>query len=216
MLNVLKNEGGIRTPISAGNVATREGAIYVRESGADGVKVGVGPGSVCETRNVAGAGVPQITAILEVAEAFANDSQPLPLIADGGVREPGDVSKAIGAGADAVMIGGLFAGTEESPGEPITVEGTLHKMVRGMASADALEARKRIGDTSTDPRKYAPEGKTMLTPYRGRVEKILHELASGLRSGMSYVGAHTIGEMKERARFYRVSPGVPEQRRPLQ
>lgn len=216
MLNVLKNKEDIRTPISAGNVATRQGAIYVRDSGADGIKVGVGPGYVCDTRNVAGAGVPQITAILEVANALANDSQPLPIIADGGVREPGDVSKAIGAGADAVMIGSLFAGTEQSPGEPVIMDGTLQKMVRGMASAPALEARKKIGNTSTDERQYAPEGSTKFIPYKGKVEKILFELAGGLRSGMSYVGTHTIPEMKEKARFYRVSPGVPEQRRPLQ
>ncbi|MFN8372732.1 MAG: IMP dehydrogenase [Anaerolineae bacterium] len=217
VLRRLKIIESVNTPIIAGNVATVEGAKYVRDSGADGVKVGVGPGYVCETRDVAGVGVPQITAILNAAEAYKNDQERIPIIGDGGIRKPGDVAKAIGAGADTVMIGSLFAGTDESPGEPVDHEGILKKMVRGMASASALEKRVSLGATTTSVEDYAPEGRTTFTPYKGKASKVLKRLRGGLLSGMSYSNARTISEMHANAQFIIVrSPMLPEQRRPLQ
>jgi IMP dehydrogenase len=217
ILRRLKIIEHVSTPIIAGNVASVDGAKYVRDSGADGVKVGVGPGYVCETRDVAGVGVPQITAILNAAEAYKNDHQRIPIIGDGGIRKPGDVAKAIGAGADTVMIGSLFAGTDESPGEPVEHEGILKKMVRGMASASALEKRVSLGATTTNVEDYAPEGRTTFTPYKGKAGKVLKRLRGGLLSGMSYSNARTIKEMHANAQFIIVrSPMIPEQRRPLQ
>jgi IMP dehydrogenase len=217
ILRRLKVTEGLKTPIIAGNVATVDGARYVRDSGADGVKVGVGPGYVCETRDVAGVGVPQVTAIMNAAEAYKNDSVRLPIIADGGIRKPGDMAKAIGAGADTIMIGSLLAGTEESPGEPVEQDGILKKMVRGMASATAFEKRLAIGATTTSLEDYVPEGRTTFTPYKGKASKVVKKLRGGLLSGMSYSNARTIGEMHERAQFVIVkNPMMPEQRRSLQ
>ncbi|MBN8619573.1 MAG: IMP dehydrogenase [Anaerolineae bacterium] len=217
ILHRLKIIERVKTPIVAGNIATIDGARYVRDCGADGVKVGVGPGYVCETRDVAGVGVPQITAILNAAKAFEHDSDPLPIIGDGGIRKPGDVAKAIAAGADTVMVGSLFAGTEESPGEPVEQDGILKKMVRGMASATAFEKRLALGSTTTRAEEYVPEGRTTFTPYKGSASKVLKRLRGGLLSGMSYTNARTIAEMHDRAQFIIVrSPAIPEQRRPLQ
>ncbi len=216
MLHRLKNEEGIKIPIIAGNVATRKGTLYIRDSDADGVKVGVGPGFVCETRNVAGVGVPQITAIREARRALEEEDDPIPIMADGGIRKAGDVSKAIVAGADLVMIGSLFAGTDESPGETVFVDGKLQVMVRGMASASAFEKRQQLGDATRNAGQYVPEGRTTFTPYRGPVAKVLYELMGGLRSGMSYVGAHTIEEMQKQGQLRQVThAGANEQRRPL-
>lgn len=215
MLHTLKVVERIKTPVIAGNVGDKEGALYVYESGADGIKVGIGPGFVCETRDVAGAGVPQITAIMEAADAVANKKEKIPIIADGGIRKPGDVVKAIAAGADAVMVGSLFAGTDESPGEPIIQNGSLVKMVRGMAASSAFEKRKKVGKTTTNSHDYVPEGRTTFTPYKGAMKKVLFSLGGGLRSGMSYVGAHTIKEMHEKAKFRLVRGTGAEQRRPL-
>jgi len=215
MLKQLKVDEGITVPIIAGNVATREGTIYLRDSGADGGKIGVGAGLVCDTRSVAGSGRSQITAVMEAAEAVANDRDPMAIISDGGTREPGDIPKAIGAGADAVMIGSLFAGTDESPGEPVLIDGTLQNMVRGMASASAFRDRQALGDSTTDKDKYVPEGRTIFTPYKGPVSKVISNLVGGLRSGMSYTGAHTIDEMKKRAKFQIIPSGTPEQRREM-
>lgn len=217
MLRRLKVTEGIATPIVAGNIATIDGAKYVRDSGADGVKVGVGPGYVCETRDVAGVGVPQITAIMNAAEAFKHDTDPLPIIGDGGIRKAGDMAKAIAAGADTVMIGSLFAGTEESPGEPVEQNGILMKMVRGMASATAFEKRLSLGGTTTSAEEYAPEGRTTFTPFKGSVRKVVKSLRGGLLSGMSYSDARSIKEMHAKAQFVVVrTPAIPEQRRPLQ
>ncbi len=217
ILHRLKIQEGIKTPIIAGNVATTDGAKYVRDSGADGVKVGVGPGYVCETRDVAGVGIPQITAIMNAAEAFAHDAEPLPIIGDGGIRKPGDVAKAIAAGAHTELGGSLFAGTEESPGEPVEQDGMLKKMVRGMASSTAFEKRLALGSTTTSADDYVPEGRTTFTPYKGSASKVLKKLRGGLLSGMSYSDAHSIAEMHEKAQFIIVrTPAIPEQRRPLQ
>lgn len=216
MLHRLKIIEKITVPIIAGNVATSKGTLYVYDSGADGVKVGVGPGFVCETRDVAGVGIPQVTAIMNAANAIANKADGIPIIADGGIRKPGDLSKAIAAGADTVMIGSLLAGTDESPGDLEEKNGVLVKVVRGMASASAFESRKRLGDSPTKDDDYTPEGRTTVTPYKGAARKILYKFWGGLRSGMSYVGAHTIKEMQKNARFVELSPaGAEEQRRPL-
>ncbi|KKU86915.1 MAG: Inosine-5'-monophosphate dehydrogenase, partial [Candidatus Gottesmanbacteria bacterium GW2011_GWA2_47_9] len=172
-------------------------------------------GYVCDTRNIAGSGASQITAVMEATEAVANDRDPMAIISDGGTREPGDIPKAIGAGADAVMIGSLFAGTDESPGEPVLIDGTLQNMVRGMASDSAFRDRQAMGDTTTDNERYVPEGRTIFTPYKGPVSKVISNLVGGLRSGMSYTGAHTIDEMKKRAKFQIIPSGTPEQRREM-
>lgn len=216
MLHTLKVKERITTPIITGNYATGEGVLAAYENGADGVKVGVGAGWVCKTRNIAGVGMPQITAIMEAAKALANKQNGIPIIADGGIREEGDYAKAIVAGANTIMIGSLFAGTEESPGEPVLVDGVLKKMVRGMASADAFADRQKLGDTTTVANRYVPEGRTTLTPYKGSVTKILYSFDGGLRSGLSYVGAHTIIEMQRIGRFTRVTgAGATENHRPL-
>ncbi len=217
ILRRLKINERINTPIAAGNVATIDGAKYVRDCGADGVKVGVGPGYVCETRDVAGVGIPQVTAILNAARAYQNDQVRIPIIADGGIRMPGDVAKAIAAGADTIMIGSLLAGTEESPGEPVEQDGMLMKMVRGMASASAFEKRRALGESTTNAEDYVPEGRTTFTPYKGKASKVLKKLRGGLLSGMSYSNARSIEEMQDRAQFVIVkNPMSPEQRRPLQ
>jgi IMP dehydrogenase len=216
MLHRLKNKEGIKVPIIAGNVATAEGARYIYDSGADGVKVGVGPGFVCETRNVAGVGVPQVTAVMEVAGALAKKRNTIPIMADGGIREPGDLPKAIVAGASCVMIGSLFAGTKESPGDPTLQGGVLKKIVQGMASASAFQKRKSIGGTTTNGDRYTPEGRTIVTPYKGTVTKTLYNFDGGLRSSMSYVGAHTISEMQQKGQFVTVSnAGATENTRDL-
>lgn len=213
MLHKLLVTENIKTPIIAGNVATEKGALFLVDHGAKGIKVGIGPGFVCETRDVAGAGVPQVTAILAIAKAL--EKKHVPLIADGGIRVPGDVSIAIAAGAHAVMIGSLFAGTTECPGEAVIVDGTLQKMVRGMASASAFMKRKDIGGSTTNVDRYVPEGRTTFTPFKGSVTKIISNLEGGLRSGMSYVGAHSIIEMQKNAQLQVFPPGSHDQRRPL-
>jgi len=216
MLQRLKGREKIKTPIIAGNVATEDGAKYIRDSGADGVKVGVGPGYVCETRDVAGVGIPQITAIMNAAKAFEHDHERIPIIGDGGIRKPADIAKAIAAGADTVMVGSLFAGSAESPGEPIEQENGLVKMVRGMASATAFEKRQSIGISTTVKKEYVPEGRTTFTPYKGSAVNVLRKLRGGLLSGMSYCNAHTIEEMRQNSQFVIVkSPLAPEQRRKL-
>ena len=215
MLRRLKKKEGIETPIIAGNVATKEGALYLKKNGADGIKVGIGPGFVCDTRDIAGVGVPQISAILEVTGALGNSSS-IPVMADGGIRKPADPSKAFVAGASSVMLGTLFAGTDKSPGEPTVVEGQLMKGVRGMASATAFEDRQKLGDTTTDPERYVPEGRQVLTPYKGKTSRVLREYSGGLRSAMSYVGAHNLKEMYKKGQLMRIShAGANEQRRSL-
>ncbi|MCD6548934.1 MAG: IMP dehydrogenase [Thermodesulfobacterium sp.] len=191
----------------AGNVATSEGAEALIKAGADGIKVGVGPGSICTTRVVAGAGVPQLTAIHNcavVAEKYG-----VPVIADGGIRFSGDITKAIAAGAHAVMIGNLFAGTEEAPGETILYEGRTYKFYRGMGSLSAMfksGGRERYGQEATDVSKFVPEGVEGRVPYRGPVSNMIYQLVGGLKSGMGYCGCKTIEELRKKAKFVKITP----------
>jgi IMP dehydrogenase len=202
-------------PIIAGNVATAEGVRDLVNAGAEGVKVGVGAGSICITRLVAGAGVPQLTAVLDCAKA-AHELD-IPLIADGGIRTSGDLAKALGAGASTAMLGSLLAGTDEAPGAPVIRNGRRYKIVRGMASLTANIARKEIeklGEVDPDEiEKVVPEGVEALVDYQGAVNDVLYQLVGGLRSGMSYVGAATIPEMWENAEFIQITPaGLLESR----
>jgi IMP dehydrogenase len=193
--------------IIGGNVATAEGTKRLIEAGADAVKVGVGPGSICVTRVVAGSGVPQLSAIIECVEV-AREAK-IPIIADGGIRHPGDVAKAVAAGADTVMIGSLLAGTDESPGLMMTRKGHRYKVSRGMASTGANIARKeREGEawiTQEEIDDYVSEGVEAAVPYRGRVKEVLTQLVGGLQSGMSYSGVHSVREMQEKAVFVRMT-----------
>jgi IMP dehydrogenase len=185
----------------AGNVATPDGFRDLVEAGADAVKVGIGPGLACTTRLVAGVGVPQLTAVLDCATAARASGTPL--IADGGVRHPGDVAKAIAAGASTVMVGGLFAGRAESPGEVVRRRGQLFKVFRGMASQSAAAARLAIEGRGDALDQYVPEGEELEFPLKGPVAEVVNELAGGLRSGMSYVGAATVEECWRLAGFVR-------------
>ncbi|MGH8261342.1 MAG: IMP dehydrogenase [Steroidobacteraceae bacterium] len=198
----------------AGNIVTPEGARALIEAGADGVKVGIGPGSICTTRIIAGVGVPQISAVANVAEALKGSD--VPIIADGGIRFSGDVAKAIVAGAHAVMLGGLFAGTEESPGEVELYQGASYKSYRGMGSLGAMADRygsadRYFQDSATELEKLVPEGVEGRVPYKGSVVTILQQLAGGLRAAMGYTGSHDIEAMRTRPRFVRItSSGVRE------
>lgn len=190
----------------AGNIATAEATRDLVKAGADGVKVGIGPGSICTTRVVAGVGVPQITAIMECAKA-ASRSQ-VPLIADGGIKQTGDIAKAIAAGADSVMIGSLFAGVDESPGEKVLYEGRTFKMYRGMGSLDAMKEGSKdryFQDVEDDIQKLVPEGIEGRVPSKGSLSETVHQMIGGLRSAMGYCGCHTIAEMKAKSRFVRMT-----------
>jgi IMP dehydrogenase len=195
-----------RVQIIAGNIATAEAARALIDAGADALKVGIGPGSICTTRIVAGVGVPQLTAIMDVSEEAKRSS--VPVIADGGVKYSGDLAKAIAAGADVVMIGSLFAGAEESPGEVFLYQGRSFKAYRGMGSVGAMTAgsatRYFQGDVK-DQLKLVPEGIEGQVPYRGPIAPILYQLAGGLRAAMGYVGAPTIPQFQERAQFVRIT-----------
>ncbi|WP_026010640.1 IMP dehydrogenase [Pseudoxanthomonas sp. GW2] len=186
--------------VVGGNIVTGDAALALFDAGADAVKVGVGPGSICTTRVVAGVGVPQITAIDDVAEALQDR---IPLIADGGIRYSGDIGKAIAAGASTVMIGGLFAGTEESPGEVELFQGRSYKSYRGMGSLGAMEkgSKDRYFQDASDADKLVPEGIEGRVPYRGPLSGIIHQLAGGLRATMGYVGCATIEEMRKKPQF---------------
>ena len=195
----------------AGNVGTCEGAKDLIALGIDGLKVGIGPGSICTTRVVTGAGVPQITAILEAARAAQGTG--VPVIADGGVKYSGDITKAIAAGASVVMIGGLFAGTEESPGETILYQGRTFKSYRGMGSLGAMEAGSadRYAQEGAEHGKSVPEGVEGRVPYKGPLGGLVEQLVGGLRSGMGYCGVANLRELQERARFVRItSAGLRE------
>ena len=200
--------------IIAGNIVTAEGALDLVSAGADAVKVGIGPGSICTTRVVAGVGVPQISAVANVAAALA--AQGVPLIADGGIRYSGDLAKAIAAGAHAVMIGGMFAGTEESPGEVELYQGASYKSYRGMGSLGAMSdkhgsADRYFQDTSSELEKLVPEGIEGRVPYKGSLVSILYQLAGGLRAAMGYTGSGSIEQMRTRPVFVRItSAGVRE------
>jgi IMP dehydrogenase len=195
-----------KVALLAGNVATADGAKALIDAGADAIKVGIGPGSICTTRIVAGVGVPQLTAIMDCAEAARAAN--VPVIADGGIKYSGDVAKAIAAGADCVMIGSLFAGTDESPGEVYLYQGRSFKSYRGMGSVGAMargSADRYFQQDITDQLKLVPEGVEGQVPYRGPASVILHQLAGGLRAAMGYVGASDIAEFQARARFVRIS-----------
>ncbi len=200
--------------VIAGNIVTPEAALALVEAGADGVKVGIGPGSICTTRIVAGVGVPQISAVSNVAEALKGTG--VPLIADGGIRFSGDIAKAIAAGANCVMMGGLFAGTEESPGEVELYQGASYKSYRGMGSVGAMAEKngskdRYFQDTTEELEKLVPEGIEGRVPYKGSVIGILHQLAGGLRAAMGYTGSQNIEEMRTRPSFVRITnAGVRE------
>jgi IMP dehydrogenase len=199
--------------VIGGNIATADAALALMKHGADGVKVGIGPGSICTTRIVAGVGVPQITAIAQVAKALQGTD--IPLIADGGIRYSGDVAKAIAAGASAVMMGGLFAGTDEAPGEIILFQGRSYKSYRGMGSVGAMQAGSadryfQEGD-NPNPDKFVPEGIEGRVPYKGSVKQILFQLAGGVRSSMGYCGCSSIAEFHQKAQFVEItSAGIRE------
>jgi len=198
--------------VIGGNIATADAARALVDNGADAVKVGIGPGSICTTRIVAGVGVPQITAIQNVSDALRGTG--VPMIADGGIRYSGDIAKAIAAGADTVMLGGLFAGTEEAPGEVELFQGRSYKSYRGMGSLGAMQAGSsdryfQEGTGNVD--KYVPEGIEGRVPYKGTVLAVIHQLMGGLRSSMGYLGCATIDQMHERATFVEItSAGVRE------
>jgi IMP dehydrogenase len=193
--------------VAAGNVATGEGALALIEAGVDAVKVGVGPGSICTTRIVAGVGVPQITAISEAYRVSAE--RDVPIIADGGIKFSGDIPKAIAAGANSVMIGSLLAGTEESPGETVLYQGRTYKVYRGMGSTDAMRqgSRDRYGlGEDEEASKLVPEGIVGRVPYRGPLSSTVYQLVGGLRSGMGYLGSRDLQELRKQARFIRITP----------
>ncbi len=191
--------------IVVGNIATAEGARYLADAGADGVKVGIGPGSICTTRVVAGVGVPQLSAIMDAASALTGTG--VPLIADGGVRYTGDVVKAIAAGASSIMLGSMFAGVEESPGETIIYEGRKFKAYRGMGSIEAMQkgsSDRYFQDAQSDLSKLVPEGISGRVPYKGTLAEVMFQIIGGLRAGMGYCGAATIGQLSE-ASFIRIT-----------
>jgi IMP dehydrogenase len=198
--------------IIAGNVATGEGALALAEAGADGVKVGIGPGSICTTRIVAGVGVPQISAVANVA--YALKDWPTVIISDGGIRYSGDIAKAIVAGAHCVMIGGLFAGTEEAPGEVELYQGRSYKSYRGMGSLGAMQqgsSERYFQDTTSGVEKLVPEGIEGRVPYKGSMAVVVHQLLGGLRAAMGYTGCATIAEMRTKPKFIKItSAGVRE------
>jgi IMP dehydrogenase len=204
--------------IVAGNVATRDGARELVEAGADAIKVGIGPGSICTTRIVTGFGVPQLTAIMDSVAGVVDAGRTVPVIADGGIKTSGDLVKALAAGASAVMIGSLFAGCEEAPGSPVIRDGQKVKVVRGMASLGAAIGRRaaeRGQDESAEDQedwdKVVPEGVEAVVPYRGNVAEIIYQLVGGLRSGLSYGGARTIQELQANAEFIEITAaGVRE------
>lgn len=207
-LNVLDSARAIKETVEAdvvvGNIGTRAAAEAAVDF-ADGLKVGIGPGSICTTRVVSGAGMPQITAVAEVADVA--DEHGVPVIADGGIRYSGDAIKAIAAGADAVMLGSYFAGTEEAPGRVITMNGKKYKQYRGMGSVGAMQSGggERYLKDEPEDEEYVPEGVEAATPYKGTLASELHQLVGGMQSGMGYVGAETIPEFKERSEFVRIS-----------
>ncbi len=198
-------------PVIAGNIVTAEGAQALIDAGVDAVKVGVGPGAICTTRVVTGVGVPQITAVLNVVHACKKRN--IPVISDGGIKYSGDIAKAIAAGADSVMIGSLFAGTEESPGERVLYEGRTYKLVRGMGSIKAMQkgSKTRYMHFDTETTKLVPEGIEGRVPYRGALGDVIHQLVGGLRSAMGYCGCSDIKSLQENTKLIRItSAGIKE------
>ena len=198
--------------VVVGNIATAEAAKYLADAGADAVKVGIGPGSICTTRVVAGVGFPQFSAVLEVAAALKGTG--IPVIADGGIRYTGDIPKAIAAGADCVMLGSLLAGTKESPGDTIIYEGRKFKSYRGMGSVEAMKQGSKdryFQDVEDDIKKLVPEGIVGRVPYKGELEESIHQFVGGLRAGMGYCGAKDIETLKETGKFVKItSSGINE------
>ncbi len=202
-------------PVVAGNVASADGAKYLCDQGVDGVKVGMGPGSICTTRVISGVGVPQITAVFDCARAV--EPYGVPLTADGGVKYSGDIVKALAAGADTVMIGGLFAGTEEAPGETIIYEGRTFKVYRGMGSLGAMQkgSKDRYAQAEvSDPRKLVPEGVEGRVPYKGSLSGYVFQLLGGVRAGMGYCGTRTIPDLHEKGRFIQVTQASLQESHP--
>jgi IMP dehydrogenase len=216
--NVIEGAREIKASVEAdvvvGNIGTREAAEALVDF-ADGLKVGIGPGSICTTRVVSGAGMPQISAVAEVADvAIQHD---VPVIADGGIRYSGDAIKAIAAGADAIMLGSYFAGTEEAPGRVITMQGKRYKQYRGMGSVGAMksgDSDRYLKEEPDEDEEYVPEGVEAATPYKGPLKDELHQLVGGMQSGMGYVGAGTIPSFKKRAEFVRVSQAGQQENHP--
>jgi len=198
--------------VVVGNIATPEAAKFLVNAGADAVKVGIGPGSICTTRVVAGVGFPQFSAVLEVANAIKGTG--VPVIADGGIRYTGDIPKAIAAGADTVMLGSLLAGTKESPGETIIYEGRKFKSYRGMGSVEAMKQGSKdryFQDVEDDIKKLVPEGIVGRVPYKGELFETMHQFIGGLRAGMGYCGAKDVETLKENGTFIRItSSGITE------
>ena len=198
--------------VIGGNIATAEAAKALVDAGADAVKVGIGPGSICTTRIVAGVGVPQISAVMQVAEALAK--QGIPLISDGGVRYSGDFAKALAAGAYAVMVGSMLAGTEEAPGEVELYQGRSYKSYRGMGSLGAMAEGSKdryFQDTTREVEKLVPEGIEGRVPYKGPMGAIVHQMVGGLRASMGYTGCRTVDEVRTRTRFVKItSAGMRE------
>ena len=197
--------------VVVGNIATGDAAKALIEAGADAVKVGIGPGSICTTRIIAGVGYPQLSAIIEVAKAIKDAN--VPIIADGGIRFTGDIPKAIAAGASSVMLGSMFAGTEESPGETIIYEGRKFKSYRGMGSVEAMQKGSKdryFQDTEDDIKKLVPEGISARVPFKGKLKEVMHQLIGGLRAGMGYCGSSNVDKLKE-AKFVRITnSGIKE------
>jgi IMP dehydrogenase len=191
--------------IVAGNVATAEAAKALAEAGADAIKVGIGPGSICTTRVVAGIGVPQLTAVMDVCQALEGTG--IPVIADGGIRYTGDIVKALAAGASSIMAGSLFAGVDESPGDTIIYEGRKFKTYRGMGSLEAMQQGSKdryFQDNVEDVKKLVPEGIAGRVPYKGTLSEVIYQMVGGLRSGMGYTGSRTIEDLKK-AKFIRIT-----------
>ena len=216
-LNVADSAREIKSRVEAdvivGNIGTREAAEDLADF-ADGLKVGIGPGSICTTRVVTGAGMPQVTAVAEVADVASEHG--VPVIADGGIRYSGDAAKAIAAGADAVMLGSYFAGTDEAPGRVITIQGKKYKQYRGMGSVGAMQSGggDRYLKEEPEDEEYVPEGVEAATPYKGSLASELHQLVGGIQSGMGYVGAETIDEFRAESRFVRVSQAGQQESHP--
>jgi IMP dehydrogenase len=192
--------------VIAGNIGTAEAAKRLVKEGADAVKVGIGPGSICTTRIIAGVGVPQLSAIWDVSKAIEGSG--VPVIADGGIRYSGDIIKAIAAGADSIMAGSLFAGVEESPGDTIIYNGRKFKAYRGMGSIEAMQQGSKdryFQDIEDDIKKLVPEGIAARVPYKGTLAEVIYQMTGGLRAGMGYVGAKNINSLKKDAKFVRIT-----------
>ncbi|MDX2018366.1 MAG: IMP dehydrogenase [Planctomycetota bacterium] len=226
MVREVRSRHASRVQIIAGNIATRRAAIDLIEAGADAIKVGIGPGSICTTRVVTGVGVPQVTAVMEAAagaaEVAATTGIEIPVIADGGIRHSGDIPKAIAAGASAVMMGSLFAGLDESPGETVISAGRRYKSYRGMGSEGAMNAGSadryrqadKLGADGKPVMKFVPEGVEGLVPYRGNLAEFVYQLVGGLRASMGYVGCPTVDALRRNARFIKVSPATVVENHP--